>query len=262
MVVYIEYAFIENFLIDFVLLCLSLIGARRKIRAWNLCFSSTVGGVFALLFPLLPLPNFLSVLLKTAVGLLLCLLAFGRIKNKNDGGRYAFSCALFFSFTAFFAGALIAIGLTGAFIWLGVAFLSIVTFVFIKKIRKKRIKEPFLYPCTIHYKQEKISVLGFYDSGNFASFQETPVCFVSPEIAFRFYEKNLFKEGGQVRDEIVITTLNGNKKTRVYEGGLEIEENGKIFVCKRVYFAVATNMLSREYKVLLNSRIFEERAEK
>ncbi len=262
MVVYIEYAFIENFVIDFAVLCLSLLGVKRKIRLKNICFASTMGGVFALLFPFLRLSNFLSFLLKTAIGLLLCLLAFGRIKSKNEGGMYAFSCILFFSFTALFAGALIAVGATGAFIWLGIALLCVATFIFIKKTRQRRVKEQFLYSCTITYKHERISVSGFYDSGNFANFEGAPVCFISPEIGFRFYEKNLEKEGGQVRDEITITTLNGKRKAKVYEGGLEIEENGKIFVCKKVYFAIATNMLSRGYKLLLNSRIFEERAEK
>ena len=81
------------------------------------------------------------------------------------------------------------------------------------------------------------------------------VCFLSPEIAFELFEEEILKQGGQVRDEIEIQTLGGEKKLPLFQGEIEIKEKN---VKKTVYFALSKNMLCREYKVLLFSRIFEE----
>ncbi len=255
MVVYIEYAFAENFLIDYALLYLSLKASKTEIKVKKLLLSAFIGAVFALVFPLLALPQFLAFLLKFSVGALLCVIAFGRIKNKKDGGRYALTAVCFFCFTAFFGGALIALGIDGAFACLGVAIGSVFCLIGIKKFYRKRAREKFIYDCKIAYQQREIRVSAFYDSGNFACFQGAPVCFVSPEIAFEFYEA----DGAEAQAETAITTMSGVKKVRLYQGALEIEEKGKVFRAEKVYFAVSVNMLSREYKLLLHSRIFEER---
>ncbi|MBQ8322673.1 MAG: sigma-E processing peptidase SpoIIGA [Clostridia bacterium] len=255
MVVYIEYAFAENFLIDLVLSYLSLKASKSKIRIKNLLFSAFIGGAFALVFPLLTLPEFLAFLLKFSVGLLLCLLAFGRVKSKKDGGRYAFTAVCFFCLTALFGGALIGVGVSGAFVWLGLAFLSVFALGFVKKLYEKRARAKFIYDCTIAYKQREIGVSAFYDSGNFALYNGVPVCFVSPVIAFEFYEA----DGGETHAETTIKTMSGEKKVRLFKGALEIKEKAGVFEVREVYFAVSPNMLSREYELLLNSRIFEER---
>ena len=60
MVVYIEYVFLENFLYDGALLARSLFACKEKIRWGRLLVSAALGGVFALVYPLLELPNFLA----------------------------------------------------------------------------------------------------------------------------------------------------------------------------------------------------------
>ena len=93
------------------------------------------------------------------------------------------------------------------------------------------------------------SVLGYLDSGNLASKGEVPVCFISPEV---FYELFIEKRQGQVFDEMKIATVSGEKRVRLYKGEIQVEK-----VKKQVYFSLSPNMLSKEYKVLLNARIFE-----
>ena len=109
MTVYIEYALLENFLIDGMLLYLAFRAAKAPFKWKKLCFSAFFGAAFALLFPLLSLPFWGAYCLKFAVGFLLCLLAFPPIKNKNDVGRYALTCALFFLLSFAFAGVIFAI---------------------------------------------------------------------------------------------------------------------------------------------------------
>ena len=110
MVVYVEYALIQNFLLDGALLYLSLKGARVAFQRRNLLFAAFLGAVFAIVYPLLVLPEFLKTVLKFAVGALLCLVAFGRVKSKNEWGRYALSCFFFYLFTISFKYKLILFG--------------------------------------------------------------------------------------------------------------------------------------------------------
>ena len=71
MVVYIEYALLENFLFDGVILCLAHLISRQKIKWRRVLFSALFGAVFAVLYPLLRLPNIFGILLKLSVGFLL-----------------------------------------------------------------------------------------------------------------------------------------------------------------------------------------------
>lgn len=259
MTVYIEYAFLENFLLDGVLLSLALVAAKAPLRWWRLVLSASLGGVFAVVFPLLRLPAFLLTLLKISVGFLLCLLAFGRIKTKKDGSRYAFTSLFFFLFTFSFGGAI-----TGVFdrvspvaLLIGFAVLSLISLFLIGKLYAKRALNGFLYDCRILYKQRSVAVSGFLDSGNRAQKYGVPVCFVSPELIYDLFSEEIFENGGQVCDELSVSTLNGEKKYPLYKGDIEIVTKEGVHKKREVYFAPSANMISREYKVLLHSRIFE-----
>ncbi len=258
MVVYVEYAFLENFLLDGSLLWLSLLASKTPVRVKNLLFSAAIGGVFAVVYPLLALPDLLGQTLKIAVGFLLCFLVAGRVKSKKEWGRYAFICVCFFALTFVFAGAITAVGATGAWVWLAFIVLGVNTLLLVKKLYEKRARDRYIYDCEIAYNEKRIKVLGFYDSGNFARFQNIPVCFVSPDIIFDlFQDVAMGEDSGQVCAEMAVTTVNGEKRVRLYRGELKIVEHKNIFI-KRVYFAPTVNMLSRGYKLLLNSRVFED----
>ena len=269
MTVYIEYVFFENFLIDGMLLYLSFRAVKIRFAWKKLLFSAFIGAVFALLFPLLSLPFFWTQFLKISVGFLLCLLAFPRIKNKNDGGRYALTCAVFFLLSFAFAGAIIALynrfslsenGYTTAQTpLLFVLCFATAFFIFIlelaKKIYKKQAVFRHIYDCAILYNKRRIAIFGFLDSGNLAKKNGTPVCFLSPEIAFELWENELLTPHG----EITVQTLGGEKTLPLFAGDLEIKKNGEIFKRKGVFFAPSAHIVSREYKMLLQANIFDEK---
>ena len=264
MVVYIEYAFLWNFFLDGTLLWLSLRAVKRKCSWLRWLLSALLGGVFAILFPLLILPVALSYLLKFAVGLLLCLIAFGRIKNRKEWGKYALNSAFFFTFTFVFGGGITAISGENpkkGVVLLIFALLTLVSLFFIKKLYEKRAIDGCLYPCVIIYKQKRIPVSGFYDSGNLATHNGLPVCFLSPDLFYELWgEEIAFKEGetdGQVRGEIVFSTVSGNRRATACLGEVEIERKGGERAKKQAYFSPSANMVLREYKVLLNARVFE-----
>ena len=256
MVVYIEYAFAQNFLLDGALLWLSFFAARQKIRLRNLLFAGIVGAIFALVFPLLYLPQILLTLLKLFVGVLLCLIAYGKLKTKKDGGRYALICALFLLFTFCVGGALTALfENTPPLVYITPLALLILHFltVVIRKIYQKRTVHRFLYPCIICYKQKQTHVTGFYDSGNLAIHKGLPVCFLSPDIFYDIFgDEILQKSVGQVCDEVAFSTLLGQKKQCAACAELLIVDNQERY---KVYFASSTNMLKREYPLLLSATV-------
>ncbi len=314
MVVYVEYALAENFLLDGMLLWLSLKAAKRKIHILRLLLAATLGAVFAVLFPIFSLSTALSYALKGVFGILLCGVCFGKINGLYQLKAFAFCCAFFFAFTFAFAGMLFALlnvlplGAGNSYEIMrapatltlcgGVAFAA-GTVAFIKKVYRKRAQERLLYPCEITASNGKrASVKGFYDSGNSAEKNGLPVCFLSLDIVYDlFYDEWLYgngvaplkadradredkgekadktdkadkayksektgKKGGQVCDELTVATVGGTSTVRLFRGTLTVEapRGGRgEKVKKEVYFSPAPNMLSREYKLLLHSRIFE-----
>ncbi len=264
MVVYVEYAFAWNFLLDATLLWLSLRACKRKTQWGWLLFAAALGGAFALLFPLLSLPDFLSVTLKIAVGCLISLTAFGRVKSKKEWGKYALSCVLFFAFTFAFGGGVLALFGERIKKWVLLvlfAFFVAVFLLLIEKIYQKRSVERRVYSCKIAYKQRELRLLGFYDSGNLAQKSGVPVCFLSPDVFYDLWGEEIAlgnKEiEGQVCVEIAFTTLGGEKKSKGCLGELTVIEKRGEMMKKQVYFVPSAHMLRREYKLLLNGRIFE-----
>lgn len=265
MTVYIEYAFLENFLFDGALLALSFYAAKAKISWIKILFSAVCGGVFAVLYPLLSLPKFLAYLLKIFVGFLLCLLAFGQIKTKNEWGRYAFTAISFFGFTFLFGGALTALlqeffpektpfGLVVA----GFALLSVFALIFLQKVYQKRKIYAYIYDCEISFGAKKLAVRGFWDSGNRAEKRGLPVCFLSPLCVYELFGTALLDGNSVEKEELRVQTLGGEKKYSLYKGELAIRKDGKLSARQAVYFAPAANMISREYELLLQSSILQQ----
>ena len=103
--------------------------------------------------------------------------------------------------------------------------------------------------------------MGFLDSGNMATKNGLPVCFVSPDLAYDIWGEELMyssaKDEGQVCDEMQIHTVNGEKAVRLFSGEIEVFiEKGKSFK-QQSYFAVSSNMVSKEYKIILHSLIIK-----
>ncbi len=264
MVVYVEYAFAWNFLLDATLLWLSLRACKRKIIRWRLTISALLGSAFALVFPLLTLPAVLAFTLKFAVGFLLCFIAFGRIKNKNEWGKYALNCTFFFAFTFAFGGAILAI--TGenthkGIILLFFAVLTVISVFLILRLSARSAITGRIYPCQIAYNRKRVDVDGFYDSGNLATQNGLPVCFLSPDVFYELWGEEralgIAETEGQVCVEVAFDTLGGERRTTGYLGELVIAVKRGEKTQKKVYFVPSPNMIRREYKLLLNAHIFK-----
>jgi len=256
MVIYIEYAFLENFLFDGTLLTLSLVAVRQKISWLRIALSACLGAVFALIFPLLRLPQIFRLLLKLSVGFLLCMLVSGRLKTKEEWGRYALTSVFFFCFSFGFGGALLGVyenfgknaeKIPSVAVFLGFTVLSAFSLFLIGKLYARRRVFQSVYACVVKNGEKALTTFGFLDSGNLATKNGLPVCFLSPEL---IYDLFFDKEEGQVCDEMEISTLAGRKKVPLYQGKILLEGRET-----DVYFAPSKNMIGREYKLLLNGAV-------
>lgn len=264
MVVYVEYAFLQNFFFDGALLCLAFTACKAPIRWGKVAFSAACGGIFAIFYPFLSLPVWLGILLKIAVGFLLCLLAFDGLKRKNGWGRYSLSVILFFLFTFTCGGALSALQtdcnlsvLPKTLVIIGFFGLCMLICFIIAKLYQKKQVYAYIYACKARANGKEKDVNGYLDSGNLASKNGLPVCFLSPDIFYELFGEEMLFCGEQVRDEMKIATMSGERSLCLQQGEIEVKIGGKS-VKKQAYFACGKNMIGREYQILLSARLLEE----
>lgn len=274
MEVYIELAFLENFLIDGMLLFLALKAARRKVIVGRLLFASALGAFFAIFFPLLRLGKTVANVLKFLVGAVLCFAAIG----EKGAGRYAMSVIFFYAFSFALGGALLAV--YGAFslptssvgdgyltasapvggVIAGCFFFCVFAWRLIRRLHQKRRIFRFLYLCRVTLGSRFVEADGFLDSGNRASVYaknsffagERPLNFLSPDLAYELLGDR------EMTEETAIATVNGEKTVKIFRvDRLEIYCGNKPNIIENVYFAPTPHIRAREYKILLNSRCFD-----
>lgn len=268
MEVYIEYAFLQNFIIDALLLWLALNISKQPISYKRIALSALCGAAFALLFPLLNLSKVFAFFLKFSFGFLLCLLA---TKPKNAGGMVALSFVFFFGLTFLFGGALIALyqifeldhsiengyiveSAPLSLVLCGIIVLAVFTLKWAKKLYFDRKIRRFYYSCELFSQTKCIKAVGFLDSGNLASFHSIPVCFLSPEMVFELIDT------GQVFDEMQISTLNGVKKIKIFKGPiLKIYFENSEHIVKELYFSSEPSLKGRNYQMILSPLLFDNK---
>ena len=266
--IYVEYAFVENFLYDFTLLWLAFKTARVQARVRALLLSACVGSVFAVAFPLLRLSPTLGTLVKLAVGVFLCILPCKRLTTRKAWGKCLLATLLFFAFSFGFGGTLLVVygplatggKVPSGLVFLGFVLLTIAGVWLVKGLYARRRIFTQVYACTLSIGEKCIKADGFYDSGNLATKNGLPVCFLSPAVLYELIGTEILKAGGQVCDEMQISTLTGAKTVPLYAGKIGLKIDGQT-VCKDVYFAPSAHMIGREYAVLLSARLLERERE-
>lgn len=247
MIVYVEYALAENFVIDLALLTASAKLLHRRICLWRSVLASLLGAGFALVYPFLSLPTYVSYVLKTAVGALMCFIVSERVKTKNEGYRYALNAVCFFLLTFAFAGLLsyIPAWLSPPLVALSLAGVVLLAHAFCRSVYKNRVLSRFLYDCTLYYADKRVNATGYLDSGNLAQKNGLPVCFLSPDTLYALIGEAVLS-GNAVTEELAVSTVNGDKTYALYKGEIELQG-----IKKEVYFTASANMVTREYKILL-----------
>lgn len=261
MKVYIEYAILENLLVDGALLYLAQAAARVKVSLLRLLIASILGAAFALLVPFLSLPKTLGALFKLLVGALLCAIA---VKKQKSGGRYALTTVLFFAFSFCFGGGLIAFfeafGVeyyvaegggflsklpVGGLLAAAAGFTAVCKWGICKLYARKRLFA-HIVSCSLTRGQRSVCASGFVDTGNGAVFLGRAVCFVTPDLIYELC-------GTAVPDgETTVRTVTGERKIRLFfvDEICVAETDGEKKICG-AYLSPAVHIVGKPYKLIL-----------
>ena len=259
--IYVEDAIIENFLLDGALLYLALSAARQEIVWWRLLLGGLAGAVFAVVFPFLPFPPWLTYACKLLAGGLLVLIALKRQKHR---GRYALTLALFYGLSFCLGGGLVAIlegfqmpyytavgGGTLTKIPVGGLLAAVAVFVGlikwgIAKIYERKRACAHIVCCEVAHGQTRCKLKGLVDTGNRATCDGKAVCFAPPDLLYR-----LFGMSPPCRF-ITVRTVSGEKRIGLFV----VEEIVVLIGRERIrlegaYLSASVHMAGKEYQLLL-----------
>lgn len=262
MVVYWEYAFAENFMLDFVLLFLSLKCARARASPFRLVFSALAGAAEAVLFPLLTLPVWAAYILKFLGGALLVVIALPA-KCSVKCGLVAGTAFFFLTFAlggllvavySFFgvayqegSGYLVESAPVGLVLGAAGFFLIAVVWAARGFYRYKRVASSVVAVKLTH-RGKTVVWKGFADSGNCLSYRGEPVCVMPARAALALFHEEKAPVG-----RMRIGTVTGGKETAVYKcDRMEIGRS----VFRNVLFTVG-EVRSREYTIILHTSFVE-----
>ena len=264
MVVYWEYAFLENLILDGLLLYLALKCARLRCYPLNLLLASAVGGAEAVVFAMLALPVWASYLVKIAGGILLALL----VVRKASWKGYMIVAASFFLMTFALGGLLVAaysffdveyaqgsgflVERAPVALVLGVAGVFAVLIVLAVRCfyRYRRIKRN-LFACTLTSGKKSLRVSGFADTGNLLTFHDRPVSVISAVTALALLHGNAQEVG-----RMTVNTVNGSRESPVFACDISLALSRKTICHKDAYVTVG-NIESKEYRIILHSALLE-----
>ena len=273
MQIYVEYALLDNFVIDYILLKSSLKCARVKSSVKRQILASLFGALCGVLLPLINCAYFLIFIIKIISGMIIVLIGGKYVSAKT----YFLGTAFFFSFTAITGGFLIAlfnlakidynkyfllfnnsilpISLSIALIY----FCSKIVVWFINSLSKSRGIEPFVRKCEIVINGKKLKVSGFIDSGNNLYERSTgmPIIISSKNFIKKLYENKALPNKYKT---VEIFTVSGIDKIKVYEVDKLLIYNGlNVNIYNNVWIGEGSIDFSSEnvYELLLHSALFK-----
>ncbi|MGN1373052.1 MAG: sigma-E processing peptidase SpoIIGA [Candidatus Coproplasma sp.] len=250
MQIYIEFALIENFCMDFALLTCAKVAVKNPASYLRIAFASAIGATFAVCFPLFNLSDVLTVVVKVFSGLAIAAVA-GRFQSFKGYIKFAlaFILATFLS-----GGALIAVfTLTGisytdgggyilSSVPVGIPFFAVICLaIAIKKISAKRVNTKVIeVRCKIYSGGKYVATNAFYDSGNKVYLNGVPVCVAPRHIAVQLVDITLIKTFAPIH------TVAGEGKLPVfYADKMEIDDGKKIKAINNVLIGVSPKHISK-----------------
>ncbi len=251
MIIYIECVLFNNFAIDCLMLYISLLTAKRKIKLWRLALAGIIGAVYALFSPLISFMG--DIVIKIAVAFILCLIAAKILSLKKLLILFVVFLGYSFAFGGVLTGIMnmwqpfretmsnpsnINIGLMSTIFILVLAFSRKAVQIF----QKKHISEGNVKRVIINKDKQIIREQAYYDSGNTLYYKGIYPVIVMDE-SLKCEEKAV--------GSIDIDTICGSKNADVFK--LE-----QVVVDNRIYDSVycVFNKLGGGYKILLHNDIY------
>ena len=261
MVVYVEYVFIDNFVIDFLLFKTAFAVTGKTVPKIRIVLCSLLGAVFALIYPLITANPLVITAAKILFGLFLTFCA----AKFNSAKDYAGFTAVFLGLTFLTGGAVI-----GAFYILGldysseysIALMALPVFIFtgavVKVVRylfRKKDAVAFSAVAEISFCGKTVKVNGFFDTGNALYNGLSPVIVVSKKAIMPIAGVALMKNAAFIR----VKTVGGeDKKISFKPDAVSIYFNGERHIFNNVTVCV-TDGTFNGYDAILHPALICEK---
>ena len=264
MQVYVEYAVLDNLIIDYYLLKATAFLCGKKVNRLRLILTSVFSCAMAVCLPLFSIPQKLNVFVKIFLAFVIILL-YGEYKSFRE---YFFLLAVFVFLTFLSGGAVIAVlyalnldyVLKGGYVSYKFNFpLSVILLASVlcsqgvvkvaKAIYKKKTFYPFVRDCVIYIGKKSFHFTGFLDSGNrlFDKKSGKPIVIISKNA---FYKTGLYEYLTSSYGYVNFSTVGGGGKMRLYE--LEKMQISNEYYCREVILAVSEINYTEDYDVILH----------
>lgn len=258
MQVYIEYAFLQNFIIDGILLSITRYEWQMPVKPLQILGAAVCGAAFAIVYPVLNLPMVFRYLFKLCGGILLGLLGSGK------KGWLKFSATLLAN--TFLWGGMVyaAYGILGqappttegevplgTIVACGLA-LIVGTEVLIKRLAKRHRIGRCLYRCELKLHENVVKAVGFLDTGNGVEYHGRPVHILSRRKALALWGEYLFS-GHTKKDSVFLRTVSGIREIPVFEiDSLKIYCEGNTNIIEQAMIGLAPEGLGGQYDLILH----------
>ena len=259
MQVYVEYALIENFCMDFTLLAAAKAAAKNPAKYGRIAIASVLGACFAVVYPLFNPGGAVGIIVKLAAGGAMCAVAG---KYQSFKGYLKFT-AIFTAATFLTGGGLIALfslagvsykqggGYVLSSVPVGIPLFAalIVALVAIRIKRKFVSNKNVSAYCKIYFKDKSATCSAFYDSGNKVYLSGAPVSIIPAYVAKKL------TEGESIKTFADIHTVAGKSKIPVFTAERIEIDDGKSKITRR---NVALGISPRHiYKMVLHPDLSE-----
>lgn len=250
MQVYVEYALIENFCMDFTLLVAAKAASKNPAKYARIATASVLGACFAVVYPLFGLNGAVGILVKIVSGAAMCAVA-GKFQSVRGYLKFT---ALFTAATFLVGGALIALfslaGVSyrqgGGFVLSSVPvgiplFAALCLALIIVRVRRKFVgnKNVGAY-CKIYFGDKCAVCTAFYDSGNKVYLSGAPVSIIPQYIA-----KKLDADGG-IKTFAEIHTVAGKSKIPVFTAEkIEIDDGKSKITRQNVALGISPRHINK-----------------
>ena len=189
---YIEYIFLENFIINFFII--SITGKFLKEKNKLFYLSAFLGALIAVVCPLFNLGLATSIVIKVFTSIMICCLSF-KMKNLK---QILFSFLLFFMTTFIFGGGVEFLKQIIGYVNLLIVLLTalcvyIMQRIIVRYLNKKKIIDNFTVKVQILDGEKKIEETGYFDTGNllYDPITSKPICLITHQVFSKLYEKDI-----------------------------------------------------------------------
>lgn len=268
MLVYIEYAILQNLIIDYFLIKVSLYLGGVKTKWFKVLFALVLGVGFAIVLPLVYINNKIAFFIKILIAISIVYIA-GEYKSIKS---YFLTLNIFLLLTFLTGGGVIAILYLfdmdyvlkgGQIINQGFPVAVIIGGAFIitsgvlrlgKSIYRKKNLIPFMQKCQIILGGKGFLLNGFIDTGNrlYDDKRGCPILVISKSVAEKH---NLIPYLTEKVSTIKYSTISGQSLMPIYKlSGVILYQNNNVLY-KSASLGITENSYDKEYDIILHPAI-------